>query len=286
VLTDHLRDTKEVEQSIRDIVLDYLSVGIDPEKSTIFIQSQIPQISELTMFFSMMVSFKRIQRNPTVKEEIKATGGKEVSYGFVGYPVSQAADILCVRANLVPVGKDQEAHLEQTREVAEFFNRTYGNVFPIPKTLLGKVSKLPGLDGQKMSKSRGNAIYLSDPINIVCKKVMSTITDTTRIHAADKGHPDGCNIFQYQCAFNRDEADAICKDCMDGKIGCVTCKKRLCDKLTEFLKPIQEKRKIYESDPNIVKRILRKGNQRTIEEASKTLEMVKEAMFFDYKQLF
>jgi len=190
VLTDHLYETKNVAQNIVEIMLDYLSIGLDPTKSTFFIQSRIPEIAELTMYFSMLVSLPRVQRNPTVKEEMKAAkiGKKEISYGFVGYPISQAADILVVRANLVPVGEDQLSHLEQTREIARTFNRIFGKVFPVPEPLLGRFPRLPGIDGQKMSKSRNNAIYLKDTPEEVARKVMQTYTDPTRIHTTDPGH--------------------------------------------------------------------------------------------------
>lgn len=287
VLTDHLRETKKISQSIRDIVLDYLAVGIDPEKSIIFIQSQIPEIAELTMFFSMMVSLARVKRNPTVKEEIKASGISNVSYGFIGYPISQAADILIVRAHLVPVGEDQLPHLEQTREIARAFNRLFGKVFPVPEGLVGRVARLPGLDGQKMSKSRGNAIYLSDSPEIVKRKVDNAITDPARIHPTDKGHPEICNIFQYHKAFNL-EYKEIKKACKEGKIGCTTCKKKMAEIINEFLNPIRERRKFYEiknEKEDFIREILNSGNRRTRKEAKKTLELVKEAMHFDYKNL-
>jgi tryptophanyl-tRNA synthetase len=176
VLTDHLKETSQIEKNIKEIVLDYLSVGIDPKKSTIFIQSKIPAIAELTMYFSMMVSLAEVERNPTVKTEIKTAReeGKisEISYGFVGYPISQAADILFLRAHLVPVGKDQLPHIDLTREIARKFNKLFGKVFPIPKALVGEIPSLPGLDGRKMSKSLGNAIYLSDPSQEVKNKVI------------------------------------------------------------------------------------------------------------------
>lgn len=179
VLTDHLHETRKIPDNIREIVLDYLSVGIDPRKSSIFVQSMIPEIAELTMYFSMLVSLSRVQRNPTVKDEIKAAkiGKKEVSYGFVGYQISQAADILVVRANLVPVGEDQLPHLEQTREIARTFNRIFGEVFPVPvpEALLGEFPRLPGIDGHKMSKSRNNAIFLKDSPEEVAKKLCEHI---------------------------------------------------------------------------------------------------------------
>jgi tryptophanyl-tRNA synthetase len=162
VLTDHLKETEHTEQFIKQVLLDWLSVGLDPNKSTFFIQSKIPEIAELTMYFSMMVTLARLQRNPTVKEEFKASRLRAMSYGFLGYPISQAADILIVRPDLVPVGDDNLPHVEQTREIARTFNGLFGEVFPVPEALVGEVPRLPGLDGQKMSKSKGNAIYLRD----------------------------------------------------------------------------------------------------------------------------
>lgn len=289
VLTDHLKETKQIEKNIREIVLDYLSVGIHPKKSTIFIQSQIPEIAELTLYFSMMVSLARVQQNPTVKQELKMAKktGKisEISYGFVGYPISQAADILFVRAHLVPVGKDQLPHVEQAREIARKFNRLFGEVFPIPEALLGEIPLLPGLDGQKMSKSLNNAIYLSDSPEIVKKKVMKAITDPGRIHPTDKGHSEICNVFQYHKAFNREEVQNIKEKCKNGQIGCVACKKRLIEILNKFLDPIREKRRYYKKRKDLIRKILILGNKRAREEGKKTLKLVKRAMHFDYKNL-
>lgn len=286
-LTDHLRETEKISQSIRNLVLDYLSVGIDPQKSTIFIQSQIPEIAELTMFFSMMATLARVKRNPTVKEEIKASGISKVSYGFVGYPVSQVADILCVRAHLVPVGEDQLPHIELTREIARKFNRLFEEIFPIPQALVGRAGRLPGLDGQKMSKSRGNAIYLSDSPKVVKEKIEDAVTDPQRIHASDKGHPEVCNIFQYHKAFSP-EYKEIERECKRGKIGCVACKKEITKTINEFLEPIRERRKFYEAKDkkeDLIREILNAGNKRTRRKAKKTLKLVKEAMDFDYSML-
>jgi tryptophanyl-tRNA synthetase len=289
VLTDHLAETRQIEENIKQVVLDYLSVGIDPEKSTIFIQSKIPEIAELTMYFSMMVSLARVQQNPTVKEELKNAekSGRisEVTYGFVGYPISQAADILFVRANLVPVGEDQLPHIEQTREIARKFNRLFGDVFPIPEALVGKVALLPGLDGRKMSKSLGNAIYLSDSLDAVTSKIKSAITDPAKIRLADPGHPDICNVFQYHAAFNKEESQDIRERCSSGQLGCVACKKRLTEVLNVFLEPIRSKRKYYESREDLIRKILISGNAKTKREAEETLELVREAMHFDYRNL-
>lgn len=201
VLGDQMGKLKMVKDNIKEIVLDYLSVGIDPKKSTIFIQSQIPEIAELSFLFSMMVTFARVKRNPTVKEEMLSSGIKKASVGFISYPISQAADILSVQANFVPVGKDQLPHIELTREIASNFNRQFGEVFPIPEPILSKTPVLPGLDGQKMSKSRGNAIFLSDSEKTVEEKVMQAITDPKKLRLGDRGDPKVCNIYKYYQAF-------------------------------------------------------------------------------------
>ena len=290
VLTDHLYETEKIARNVQEIVLDYLSVGIDPKRSSIFVQSMIPEIAELTMYFSMFTSLSRVQRNPTVKDEIKAAkiGKKEVSYGFVGYPISQAADILVVRANLVPVGEDQLPHLEQTREIARTFNRIFGEVFPVPEALLGDFPRLPGIDGQKMSKSRNNAISLKDTPEEVVRKVMRAYTDPSRIHATDPGHLEGNVVFAYLDAFCQDQEEL--KDLKSrykkGTVGDVEVKKRLAEILNDFLNPIRERRKELEANPKLVGEILTDGIERTKKEAMETLKLVREAMHLDYRELF
>ena len=285
VLTDHLKETEQTENFIKQVLLDWLSVGLDPEKSTFFIQSKIPEIAELTMYFSMMVTLARLQRNPTVKEEFKASRLRAMSYGFLGYPISQAADILIVRPDLVPVGEDQLPHVEQAREVARTFNGLFREVFPVPEALVGEVPRLPGLDGQKMGKSRGNAIYLSDTSEEVRRKINMAITDPARIRATDKGHPDICNVYKYHLAFNRAEASDIKQSCQQGRIGCVACKENVAEKVNSFLEPIRAKRAFFEARPSIVKEAVREGNSRTLQEAKETISLVREAMHFDYKDL-
>jgi tryptophanyl-tRNA synthetase len=284
-LTDHLRETERIEQFTMQTLLDWLSVGMDPAKSTFFIQSMVPEIAELTMYFSMLVSVARLQRNPTVKEEFKASGLRAISYGFVGYPVSQAADILIVRSDLVPVGEDNIAHVEQTREIARTFNRTFREVFPIPESLVGQVPRLPGIDGKKMGNSIGNAIYLSDSEEEVRRKVSMAITDPARIKATDKGHPDICNIYQYHDAYNREESTEIAELCQQGRIGCVACKKNLVERINTFLEPIRERRAFFESRPSIVREAVLEGNERTRSEGKETLGLVREAMHFGYRDL-
>lgn len=289
VLTDHLKDTAKISDNISQIVLDYLSVGIDPDKSTIFVQSMVPEIAELTMYFSMLVSIGRLKRNPTVKEELAAAGMMEsdMSYGFFGYPVSQAADILIVRANLVPVGEDQLPHLEQTREIARKFNQLFGNVLPIPEAKLGEFPRLPGIEGQKMSKSRGNAIYLSDSPEEVAQKVKRAYTDPARLKATDPGHIEGNVVFAYLDAFLKDRAEL--EDLQNryraGTIGDVAVKERLTVVLNEFLAPIQERRRKFEAKPGLISDILNTGIKRTREEGKATMEIVREAIQMDYKKI-
>jgi len=285
VLTDHLKETKKTEYFIKQVLLDWLSAGLDPEKSSFFIQSQIPEIAELTMYFSMMVTLARLQRNPTVKEEMKAAGVKGTSYGFLGYPISQAADILIVRSDLVPVGEDQLPHVEQTREIARKFNGIFREVFPVPEALVGNVARLSGLDGHKMGKSNDNAIYLKDTATEVRQKVGMAITDPARIKASEKGHPDICNVYKYHLAFNKAEAPDIENDCRNGRVGCVACKKNVAEKINTFLVPIRERRAFFEARPSIIKEALKGGYERTLKESRETLSLVREAMHFDYRDL-
>jgi len=284
-LTDHLKETELAEQFIRQVLLDWLSVGLDPDRSTFFIQSMIPEIAELTMYFSMLVTVARLQRNPTVKEEFEAAGLRSMSYGFLGYPVSQAADILFVRPNLVPVGDDNLPHVEQTREIARTFNSLFGEVFPIPDALIGNIARLPGLDGQKMGNSAGNAIYLSDTPEEVSRKVSIAITDPSRIKASDKGHPDICNIYQYHLAFNATEVNDIGRSCRQGNIGCVACKQNVAARINSFLEPIREKRMYFEARSSILKKAVREGNERALQEGKETIRLVREAMHYDYRDL-
>jgi tryptophanyl-tRNA synthetase len=284
-LTDHLRQTEQIEDNINQMVLDWLSVGLDPQKSVFFIQSRIPGIAELTMLFSMLVTLSRLQRNPTVKEEYRFSHLHEISYGFLGYPLSQAADILIVRSNLVPVGEDNLPHVEQTREIARSFNSTFQDVFPVPEPLVGEVARLPGLDGQKMSKSRGNAIYLRDSSAEVTRKLNSAITDPARIRSHDHGHPDSCNVFCYYLAFWPEEAPEIKESCRQGKCGCVSCKKELAMQVNRFLDPIREKRAFFEERPDDVKDALESGIKKTLTESQITLQMVLAAMHFNYSRI-
>jgi len=284
-LTDHLKETKDIEYYIKTVLLDWLSVGIDPAKSTFFIQSMIPEIAELMMYFGMLVSVARLQRNPTVKDEFRKSGLRAMNYGFLGYPVSQAADILIVRSDLVPVGDDNLPHVEQAREIARTFNSVFGKVFPVPETMVGRIARLPGLDGQKMGKSVGNAIFLSDKPEDVSQKINMAVTDPARIKATDKGHPDICNIFQYHLAFNIEDAMDIENRCSQGKIGCIACKNSITEKVNYFLTPIREKRAYFEARPSIVRKAIHEGNERTRKEARETIRIVRKTMHFNYTVL-
>ena len=246
----------------------------------------VPEIAELTVFFSNLVTLARLERNPTVKTELEQKkelfkGG--VTYGFLGYPISQAADILTFQADLVPVGQDQEPMLEQTREIARKFNSIYGRIFPEPKALLGDFPRLSGLDGNaKMSKSLGNAIYIADEPAVIEKKVKAAKTDPQKIRKNDPGHPQICPVFGYQQIFNAIEAKNIAKDCKSGRLGCVDCKHCLAEKMIAYLAPLQERRRVYASDMPKVRDIVRDGTAKARQRARQTMEQVREKMKIDY----
>ncbi|MCL5003987.1 MAG: tryptophan--tRNA ligase [Patescibacteria group bacterium] len=287
-LTDNFAHPEKVRENVREVLLDNLAVGIDPEKATFHIQSMIPETAELTVFFANLVTVSRLERNPTVKDEIAQRGfNKSLPLGFFMYPVSQAADIAVVRANLVPVGADQIPHVEQTREIVREFNRVYGgNIFPEPEALLGKVKRLAGTDGgAKMSKSLGNVIYLSDDAEEVKSKVMAMYTDPTRIHPNDPGHVEGNPVFEYHKAFNKNQAEVrdLEERYQKGKVGDVEVKERLALALNEFLDPIREKRCEYESKgPKYLDEILLEGTKKARQVTQETLKMVRSAMKIDY----
>jgi tryptophanyl-tRNA synthetase len=282
-LTTNFDRPEKLSEDVRQVARDYLAAGIDPEKTTIFVQSLVPEIAELTIFYSMIVTVNQLRHNPTIKSEAEQYGYKEMSYGFLGYPVSQAADITFCRANLVPVGEDQIPHIEQTRKIVRKFNNMYGEVFPEPEALISDFPRLMGLDGKnKMSKSLNNAIYLSDSKEEVKQKIMQAKTDPARIHKDDPGHPEVCTVYHYHEAFNSEESDEIAEKCRAGTIGCVACKKRLAEKLNAFLDPMRERRKKYLENPELVDQILMDGTAKAREEAQKTMEKVREVMKIDY----
>ncbi len=286
-LTDNFDNPEKVRNNIKEVVMDYLSVGIDPEKTTIYIQSMVPETAELTVFYSNLVTVARLERNPTVKTEIaqkKDVFGESVTYGFLGYPVSQAADITVVNGAVVPVGEDQLPLIEQCKEIVRKFNSIYGETLTEPEAILSQYKRIKGLDGnEKMGKSLGNAIYLSDPEEEVNKKIMSAVTDPARIKKDDPGHPDICMVAYYHKLFSSlDEVKCVCEECKAGKRGCVACKKQLAQNVNNFLDPIRQKRKYYEEHPELVEKILKEGTLKTRQTAKETMQKVKKAMKLDY----
>jgi len=272
-------DTSQIAANTIDMVIDWLCAGIDPEKSPIFVQSKIKDHAELFLIFSMLVTVPRLERNPTVKEQAKALGlDNNMAFGHLGYPVLQAADILIYKAHLVPVGEDQLPHIELTREIARRFNNTYGNVFIVPSGRVTEFSRLPGLDGKKMSKSLGNTILLSDSPEAIAQKVMRAITDPQKIRRGDPGRPEVCNVFVYHSKFNPDEVPEIEANCKSGALGCVDCKKNLAAKLANYLEPFREKRSYYEQHINDVKDIIDHGNAVAQKVATETMNEVHTVM--------
>lgn len=286
-LTDNFTNPDKVRKSVRELAIDYLSCGIDPNKATIYIQSMIPETAELTVFYSNLVTIARLERNPTVKTEIaqkRDVFGESVTYGFLGYPVSQAADITVLGGEFVPAGEDQEPLIEQCREIVRKFNNIYGDVLKEPEIYLSKNKRIKGLDGnEKMGKSLGNAIYISDTPEEIQKKVMSAVTDPNRIKKDDLGNPDICMVAYYYKLFSKEEeVKKVCEECRAGKRGCVACKKQLANNIIEYLRPMREKRKYYEEHPEEVERILKEGTKKAQEEAKVTMKEIKKAMKLNY----
>jgi len=286
-LTDNYDNPEKVRNNVLEVALDNLAVGLDPKKSTIFVQSLIPEIAELTMYYLNLVTVSKLERNPTVKEEIKQKNfDRNVPAGFLTYPVSQAADINIFKADLVPVGEDQLPMIEQTNEIVNRFNRIYkSKVLKEVKPLISDFARLPGTDGKaKMSKSLGNTIYLSDKPDEITKKIMKMFTDSGHIKAEDPGKVKGNPVFTYLDAFDNDkkELDKIKKQYEKGGLGDVVVKKRLNEVLQEFLKPIREKRENLEKNKDEVIKIINKGTAKARETAAITLKEVKEAMKIEY----
>lgn len=288
-LTDNARNPEKIRNSLIQVALDYLSVGIDPEKTNILVQSQIPALNELTMYYLDLVSVARLERNPTVKSEIQQKGfGQSIPAGFLTYPVSQAADITAFKADTVPVGDDQEPMIEQTREVVRTFNRVYNrDVLVEPKGVFPPKGqgRLPGIDGNaKMSKSLGNCIYLSDTADEVTKKVMSMYTDPDHVHVEDPGKIEGNTVFTYLDAFATDKAKVaeLKEQYQAGGLGDVKVKRYLNDVLQEILEPIRNRRAEYEKDPDAVYAMLKKGSENANKVANQTLKEVRDAIGVNY----
>jgi tryptophanyl-tRNA synthetase len=279
-LTSEYANTKVIKESIEDIIVDWISVGLDPDRTTFFIQSKIKEHAELYLVFSMITPLPWLERNPTYKEQLRELEQKDLyTFGFLGYPVLQAADILLYKASGVPVGEDQAPHVELTREIARRFNHFYGPLFPEPDTLLAPTSKLLGLDRRKMSKSYNNAIFLTDSDEEIDKRVGRMITDPQRARRSDPGNPDICNVFSFHEIYTpEDVVQQIDNDCRTASVGCVDCKKMMAANLKKALQPIRDKRSLLESDMDRVRDIIEAGNQRARRIAETTMAEVKKAL--------
>lgn len=288
-LTDNYDNPEKVRNNVKELALDYLAAGIDPEHSHIYIQSLIPEVAELTVYYSNLVSVARLYRNPTTKHEVGqkthlfGNDGESITYGFLGYPVSQAADITALDGDIVPVGEDQLPHIEQTREIVRKFNNIYGETLKEPEAVLSSNPRIKGLDGEdKMSKSLGNCIYLSDSEETITKQVMSAVTDPNKIKKDDPANPDICMVYYYHKLIKNPNIETVCKECKAGKRGCVSCKKELSKAIYEYLKPMQERRKYYEQHPEEVEKILKDGTQAARQRAKNVMKRVRKSMKLDY----
>ncbi len=282
-LTSDYADTSRVKQNTLEVALDYLAAGLDPERSTIFIQSHVPIHAELHLLLSMITPLGWLERVPTYKEQRENIKDKDLgTFGFLGYPVLQAADILIYQANFVPVGEDQVSHLELTREIARRFNMFYGGgheVFPEPQPLLTPTPKLPGTDGRKMSKSYGNTILLTDPEPLVRQKLKTMVTDPARVRRSDPGNPDVCPVGDLHKVFSdRSTVAKVDAGCRSAGIGCIECKGWAADSLVQVLNPLQERRRKYENDPRMTWDVLEAGSARARKAAEATMKDVREAM--------
>src|SRR6202162_4853478 len=286
-LTDNFEHPEKLKANVFEVALDYLAVGLDPARVKIVVQSMVPELSELTTYFMNLVTVATLERNPTVKDEIKQRNFKRgVPVGFWSYPISQAADITIFTAERVPVGEDQLPMIEQAREIVRRFNSLYAKVLVEPRAMLGQMARLPGTDGgAKMSKSLGNCIYLGDPSEAVRKRVMSMFTDPTRIHPTDPGHVEGNPVFTYHDVFNPDKAevDELKERYRKGTVGDVEVKEKLFTALDAFLQPIRERRAEFAAKPDRVREIIMEGTRKGRAVAQSTMDEVRAAMKLDYK---
>ncbi|NLX91015.1 MAG: tryptophan--tRNA ligase [Firmicutes bacterium] len=279
-LTTDYENPRKVEENVREMVMDWLSCGIDPQKAVVFKQSDVKEHAELHLLLSMLTPLSWLERVPTYKEQLNQLKGKNIStYGFLGYPLLQAADILVYKANAVPVGEDQAPHIELTREIARRFNYLYKQqVFPEPETLLNIYKVVPGLDNRKMSKSYNNIIEISIPLEEIPSRVRMMITDPGRIRKNDPGNPDICSVFAYHRIFNQDNQAEVEESCKKGSIGCVQCKTSVSTYMQNFLEPIYYKRRELEKNSQLVMEILAEGGKKARAVAQKTMEEVRQAM--------
>jgi tryptophanyl-tRNA synthetase len=286
-LTTNFEQPDRIASDVREVVLDWLAVGLEPGKATFYLQSLLPETAELTVFLGMLVPLSHVRRNPTIKSEAEQRGWENdnLTYGFLGYPISQAADIMIVKGDLVPVGEDQLPHVEQTREIVRRFNRTYSRIFPEPQALLGEIPRLPGTDGRRqMGTSLGNAIFLKDDPDTVRRKVMGMYTDPRRIHATDPGTVEGNPVFTYHDAFNAnlDQVKDLKERYRVGKVGDIEVKEALVSALLDVLTPIRERRERFEHDIPYVDGVIRSGTERARKTSVQTMSAVREAMGLGY----
>jgi len=278
-LTSEWQDTSEIRENTRQMVIDWLSVGLDPKRSVLFVQSQVKQHAELALLLGMFTPLPWLERCPTYKEQITQMSNRDLSnYGFLGYPVLQAADITVYDAAAVPIGEDQVPHLEMTREIVRRINNLYGEVLAEPQAILSQAPKLLGFDGRKMSKSYGNCIYLSDSADDVAEKVRQMVTDPQRVRRQDPGNPDVCSVFSYQELLSQDKLEWIEKGCRTAEIGCTDDKNLLIERLNAMLEPFRARRREIESDPHRVDRVLKDGNARAREVAETTMRRLRKAL--------
>jgi tryptophanyl-tRNA synthetase len=284
-LTTDYADTSRIKANSLEVALDWLAAGLDPGKSTIFIQSHVPEHAELHLLFSMIAPLGWLERVPTYKEQRENIKDKDLgTYGFLGYPVLQSADILVYQAGVVPVGEDQVAHVELTREIARRFNGFYGEIFPEPKSLLTIAPKLPGTDGRKMSKSYGNTIMLTDPETVVRQKLKTMVTDPARVRRTDPGNPDVCPVGDLHKIFSgRETLEKVYAGCRSAGIGCIECKGWAADALVQLLTPMQERRRKFEENPRLAWDILQDGTHRARKAAAQTMAAVRDAMGMSLK---
>jgi tryptophanyl-tRNA synthetase len=281
VLTTDCEHTAAIADNTREMVMDWISAGIDPERSTIFVQSQVKEHAELYLLLAMLISTARLERNPTLKEQVRdlqMDQGEGITYGHLGYPVLQAADILIYRAHVVPVGEDQLPHIEITRELARKFNRLYGEVFPVPDGKLTKYARFPGLDGRRMSKSLGNTIELADSPEEIQTKIKTAFTDPERKRRTDPGRPEVCLIYTYWQKFAPEKADEIYQGCTSAELGCVDCKKMVGAAIADHLAPLRERRRALEATPGAVDDVISAGNDRARAAAVATMRAVREGI--------